>query len=144
MARSITCHPHVFYRRVAIAHFTQFAGNIAWQRSLWSKAANQKPELVMNWWYCLGYLLLLLLKFWTKCFEQSKKIKQNLTRAGNFDNCSSVFLWLLLQKFYFWKENWELGPIFTQVGHFPNISWFLKLFCNSRDNSYTMFFHTRH
>ena len=52
--------------------------------------------------------------------------------------------WLLLPKFNFWKGDWALGYVSTQIKYFPNISLFpqiigLKTFGNSWRNSYTKF-----
>ena len=52
--------------------------------------------------------------------------------------------WLLLPKFNFWKGDWALGYVSTQIWDFPNISLFpkilsLKSFGNLWGNSYTMF-----
>ena len=52
--------------------------------------------------------------------------------------------WLLLPKFNFWKGDWTLGYISTQIWDFPNIFLFpkilsLTLFGNSWGSSYTEF-----
>ena len=53
-------------------------------------------------------------------------------------------LWVVLAKLNFWKGDWGLGYVFTQIWDFRNISLFpkilsLKLFGNSWGNSYTKF-----
>ena len=52
--------------------------------------------------------------------------------------------WLLLPEFNFWKGDWALGYVSTQIWDFPNISWFpkilsLKSFGNWWGNSCTKF-----
>ena len=52
--------------------------------------------------------------------------------------------WLVSLKFNFWKGDWALGYVSTQIWDFPNISWFPKILSltsihNSWGNSYTKF-----
>ena len=59
------------------------------------------------------------------------------------------FFWLLLPKFNFWKGDWALGYVSTQIWNFPTISLFpkilsFKLFCNSWGNSDTKVCCTRY
>ena len=51
---------------------------------------------------------------------------------------------MLLSKFNFWKGDWELCYLFTQILDYPNISLFSKILClkffgNSWGNSDTKF-----
>ena len=39
--------------------------------------------------------------------------------------------WLLLPKFNFWKGDWALGYVSTQIWDFPNISLFPKILSRS-------------
>ena len=76
---------------------------------------------------------------WNKIDKSSKtgQDKKSLTPL------SRVF-WLLLPKFNFWKGDWALGYVSTQIWDFPNIFLFpkilsLKSFGNSWGSSYTKF-----
>ena len=56
---------------------------------------------------------------------------------------------LLLPKFNFWKGDWTLGYVSTQIWDFPNISLFpkilsLKSLSNSWDNSYAKLCYMRY
>ena len=70
------------------------------------------------------------------------KVKKSSKIGPDFKHFSSNFacFWQLLSKFNFWKEDWALGCMFTQIWHFSNISLFpkilsLKPFDNSWGNS---------
>ena len=60
-----------------------------------------------------------------KIFETKYRNSVKLDRTRKAWYLLLRVFWLLLQKFNFWKRDWALGYISTEIWDFPNVSLFL-------------------
>ena len=102
-----------------------------------SKAFGTWDKILAGLWFYLSTIL-------GKVFGTKLRNPVKLYRTRKVWYLLFRVFWLLLPKFNFWKGDWVLGYVSTQIWDFPNISLFPKIlsvksFGNSWDNSYTKF-----
>ena len=74
-------------------------------------------------YYMLHHKYLYNLQSWTNLEES---ISANLERTRKPQYLLLPIFWLQLPKFYFWKGDWALGYVSTQISD-PYISWLPKI-----------------
>ena len=70
---------------------------------------------------------IVICSWWTYNPEQNMRILVKLDRARKVWYLLLRVFWLLLPKFNFWKGDWALGYVSTQIWDFSNISLFPKI-----------------